>query len=91
MWPVQRLQRDSFSATLVGWLYRSMRYAVLARLRQERRRRARETKAVKQLESDPEPAPDWHCVRSVLDEALDGLKDEERDATRSVPFPNHPY
>lgn len=65
---------------MVGWLYRSMRYAVLARLRQERRRLARETEAMKQLESDPEPAPDWHCVRSVLDEALDGLKDEERDA-----------
>jgi RNA polymerase sigma factor (sigma-70 family) len=79
------------NASLVGWLYRSTRFAALNQLRDDRRRLAHERQAMEQLLSNSEPAPDWDRIRPVLDEAMDDLKDEDRDALLLRYFKNHDF
>jgi RNA polymerase sigma factor (sigma-70 family) len=67
-------------ASLMGWLHRGTRYAALNHFRDEQRRTARERQAMEQLLTDSESAPDWEAIRPVLDEALDALGDDEREA-----------
>ena len=67
-------------SSLAGWLHRSTRYAALNHLRDTRRRHANERQAMEQLLTDSESAPDWELIRPVLDEALDTLGDEDREA-----------
>ncbi|HEY4416367.1 MAG TPA: sigma-70 family RNA polymerase sigma factor [Verrucomicrobiae bacterium] len=67
-------------ASLAGWLYRSTRYAALNHLRDTRRRRTNERLAMEQLLTDSEPAVNWEQIRPVLDEAMDTLSDEDREA-----------
>ena len=78
-------------ASLVGWLYRSTRFAALNQLRDDRRRLAHERQAMEQLLSNSETAPDWDRIRPVLDEAMDNLKDEDRDALLLRYFKNHDF
>jgi RNA polymerase sigma factor (sigma-70 family) len=78
-------------ASLVGWLYRSARFAALNQLRDDRRRRAHERQAMEQLLSNSETAPDWDRIRPVLDEAMDGLKDEDREALLLRYFKNQDF
>ena len=79
------------NASLVGWLYRSTRFAALNQLRDDRRRLAHERQAMEQLLSNSETAPDWDRIRPVLDEAMDNLKDEDRDALLLRYFKNHDF
>ena len=79
------------NASLVGWLYRSTRFAALNQLRDDRRRLAHERQAMEQLLSNSETAPDWDRVRAVLDEAMDNLSDEDRDALLLRFFKNHDF
>ena len=79
------------NASLVGWLYRSTRFAALNQLRDDRRRLAYERQAMEQLLSNSETAPDWDRVRPVLDEAMDNLSDEDRDALLLRFFKNHDF
>lgn len=65
---------------LAGWLHRATRFVAAQMLRSERRRHAREQEAVAMNTSESNPAPDWAQIRPVLDEALDDLGDEDRDA-----------
>src|SRR3989442_1661312 len=65
---------------LVGWLYRSTRFAALSLLRNERRRQNRERQAMQLLDSPRESSPDWDRIRPVLDEAMANLGDADRDA-----------
>src|ERR1043166_1228315 len=67
-------------ASLLGWLYRSTRFAALNQLRDDRRRHARERLAMQQLDTAAEPAPDWERVQTILDEAMAELSDEDREA-----------
>ncbi len=67
-------------ASLVGWLYRSTRFAALNLRRADRRRVAHEREAMEQLMTDTEPAPNWDHIRPVLDEAMADLNDEDREA-----------
>src|SRR5437899_186576 len=67
-------------SSLVGWLYRSTRFAALNQLRDDRRRLAHERIAMEQLITNSETAPDWERVRPVLDEAMADLSDEDREA-----------
>ena len=78
-------------ASLVGWLYRSTRFAALNHLRDDRRRLAHERQAMEQLLSNSETAPDWDRIRPVLDEAMDNLSDEDRDALLLRYFKNHDF
>ena len=66
--------------SLAGWLHRSTRYAALNHWRDNRRRLAHERQAMEQLLINAESAPDWESIRPVLDEALDSLDDEDREA-----------
>ena len=65
---------------LAGWLHRATRFAAGQMLRAERRRYAREQEAVAMNTSESNPASDWAQIRPLLDEALDDLSDEDRDA-----------
>src|SRR6266496_1974021 len=66
--------------SLAGWLHRSTRYAALNHLRDNRRRLANERQAMEQLLTNSDSAPDWERIRPALDEALDSLGDEDREA-----------
>lgn len=76
------------NASLVGWLYRSTRFAALNQLRGDRRRFAHERQAMEQLFINSESSPDWERIRPVLDEAMDNLSDEDRDAVLLRYFKN---
>jgi RNA polymerase sigma factor (sigma-70 family) len=68
------------NGTIVGWLYRSSRYAVSKHLRAEHRRHNRESQAMQNFDSSSATSPDWERVRPVLDEALADLSEEDRQA-----------
>jgi RNA polymerase sigma factor (sigma-70 family) len=68
------------NASLLGWLYRSTRFAALTQLRNERRRHVRERQVMEYFNPTPETAPDWERVAPVLDEAMADLSDEDREA-----------
>src|SRR5262245_15456719 len=76
------------SVVLAGWLHRATRYAAAQLLRTEHRRVAREQEAatmnsiLSEANSDPHrpTEADWAQVRPLLDEALEELSDDDRDA-----------
>ena len=68
------------NSALLGWLYRSTRYAALNLLRDNRRRQARERQVMEYFNPVPETTPDWENIRPVLDEAMADLSDEDREA-----------
>jgi RNA polymerase sigma factor (sigma-70 family) len=76
---------------IVGWLYRSTRYAVLTVLRNEHRRRTRERQVMSQLESAPDTPVDWDRICPVLDEAMARLSDRDRDALLLRFFKNQDF
>ena len=63
---------------LVGWLYRSTRFAALSLLRNERRRQNRERQAMQLLDSPRQSSPDWDLIRPVLDDAMANLGKRRR-------------
>ena len=67
---------------LSGWLFTSTRFAVSKLVRGERRRQVREQEAhmMHEMLDDPAAQLDWARVRPVLDEALAGLGDADREA-----------
>jgi RNA polymerase sigma factor (sigma-70 family) len=70
-------------ATLGGWLYRTTHFAARDVVRVERRRRNREQEAEtmnKITRNDSEAAIDWEKIRPVLDDTLNELGDDDRDA-----------
>ena len=73
-------ERFSTESSLIGWLHRSTRYAALNHLRDTRRRLANERQAMEQLLTNSESSVDWEQIRPTLDEALDSLGDEDREA-----------
>ncbi|HVW20775.1 MAG TPA: sigma-70 family RNA polymerase sigma factor, partial [Opitutaceae bacterium] len=66
---------------LAGWLYRGAQLAAAELMRNEARR-ARRERAVAAVADRPEDAmsPDWDKARLLLDEAVAGLPEGERDA-----------
>lgn len=67
---------------LAGWLFTSTRFAAANAVRGERRRHGREQKAQAMMELSAHPAAhlDWGRVRPVLDEVIDELSDDDREA-----------
>src|SRR5262249_25134102 len=84
-------QKVSADGSLAGWLHRSTRYAALNHLRDSRRRRANERQAMEQLLTDSEFSADWEQIRPALDEALDSLSDEDREALLLRYFKNQDF
>ncbi len=77
--------------SLAGWLHRATRYTALNHLRDTRRRLTNERQAMEQLLTNSEPAANWEQIRPVLDEALDSLNDEDREALLLRYFKNHDF
>jgi RNA polymerase sigma factor (sigma-70 family) len=86
-----RTLAEQMPGSLAGWLHRSTRYAALNHLRDTRRRLANERQAMEQLLINSESAPDWERIRPVLDEALDSLGDEDREALLLRYFKNQDF
>jgi len=70
----------SRNVVLAGWLHRATLYAAGQLLRSDRRRRLREQEAATMSALESETNADWQALRSVLDEALDKLSPDDRDA-----------
>jgi len=67
---------------LAAWLYTTTRFAVSHAVRSERRRRARELEAHKMNEALAESSPEFRpeIPTELIDEALAGLDDRDREA-----------
>jgi RNA polymerase sigma factor (sigma-70 family) len=83
--------RLSSQASVIGWLYRSTRFAVLTQLRDDRRRTVHERQAMEQLITDSSPAQDWERIRPLLDEAMAELDDDDREAVLLRYFKNNDF
>ncbi len=73
-------EKISADSSLAGWLHRSTRYAALNHLRDTHRRRTNERLAMEQLLTNSDFTADWEQIRPTLDEALDSLGDDDREA-----------
>lgn len=78
---------------LTAWLYTTTRNEVLDELRQEKRRRARETNAyiMNTTREEAESSPEWTQLAPVLDDALDQLGPADREAVLLRFFRNLPF
>jgi RNA polymerase sigma factor (sigma-70 family) len=76
----------SKEVVVAGWLYRATRFTAAKLARTERRRRERESASAAEREielmnvSHEATGPDWEELSAQLDDAMDELKDGERDA-----------
>jgi uncharacterized protein (TIGR03435 family) len=77
----QKAGRISGKTILAGWLFRTTRFAALAQMRADTKRRRREQEANMQSEIQP-TAPDafWEQLSPLLDEALATLGETDRQA-----------
>lgn len=66
-------------AVLGGWLHTSTRFAAAKAVRGEQRRRAREEIAFA-MKANEDAAVEWERLRPVLDEAIDELGEQDREA-----------
>lgn len=79
------------NASLLGWLYRSTRFAALNQWRDDHRRQARERLAMQHFDPASDSAPDWERVGPVLDEAMADLSDDDREALLLRFFQSHDF
>src|SRR5438093_12024233 len=70
----------SRGTVLSGWLLRTTRYAVANLRRLEQRRRHYEQQAMESYVQSAGIEADWERIAPLLDEALDGLAEKDRDA-----------
>lgn len=78
-------------SSLAGWLHRCTRYAALNHLRDTRRRENNERQAMEQLLTNTAIAPDWELIRPLLDDALNSLGDDDREALLLRYFKNQDF
>ena len=83
--------QDGPPPSLAGWLHRATRYAALNHLRDARRRLHYERQAMEQLLTDADSPADWEQIRPLLDEALDSLGAEDREALLLRYFKNQDF
>jgi RNA polymerase sigma factor (sigma-70 family) len=81
------LNRESLS----GWLYTSAYFAANKMMRVEMRRRQREERFMQEPVSDHAPEADWEKLRPLLDAAMHGLRESDREAIVLRYFENRPY
>lgn len=80
-------------AVLLGWLHRSTRFAASDAVRAQRRRHAREKKAI-MLNPIPEDSArdaEWRELQPVLDDVMSELPDRDRDAVMLRFFENRGF
>jgi RNA polymerase sigma factor (sigma-70 family) len=78
-------RRDGLS----GWLFITTRNISAQLVRSERRRHAREQEA--SLMNEIVPAAEWEELRPVIDDALDGLSDDDRTAVLMRFYEGKPF
>src|SRR5581483_9080007 len=62
---------------VTGWLYRTARFAAADALKSQARRREREREA---METTPAADSTWEHIAPLLDEAMAGLGEQDRNA-----------
>ena len=72
----------SEGTVLVGWLFKTTRFAAARAVRTEQRRQRREQEAVQMepLMATAQPEASWHDIAPVLDEAMTQLNETDRHA-----------
>jgi RNA polymerase sigma factor (sigma-70 family) len=65
---------------ITGWLFTTTRNVAVQRIRSERRRRHREEEAYAMEQNDGVQPIDWTRLRQVIDDALDHLSGNDREA-----------
>ncbi len=84
--------RLSHHPVVTGWLFTTARNVAVQLIRTERRRRLREQQAhAMEEQNDSQPAIDWVRLRPVIDEALDGLGETDRQAVLLRFFENKSF
>lgn len=77
----QKAEKISDKAILTGWLFKTTRFAALAQIRAEAKRRQREQEAHMQTELESTAADEnWEQMSPLLDEALTALGSQDRQA-----------
>lgn len=78
---------------LSGWLYRTTRYTAIDAIRAEQRREklTESLRAMSDDDSPIDPSVDWERLRPVIDEALDELKESDREILLLRFFNGLPY
>src|SRR5437762_2496134 len=78
----QKAHRLGKETILSGWLYRTTRFAAMAALRTERRRKMRETEFMQTqpIQSEGEAGLTWEQIAPLLDEAMNELAEKDRNA-----------
>ena len=77
--------------SLTGWLYTSAYFTASKMVRSEIRRRKREEQFMRGPAPDNASDSDWEQLRPIIDAAMHGLKDSEREAVLLRYFENRPY
>ena len=77
---------------LVGWLHTATRNAAINAARAERRRQLYEQQAALAMNEDSDPnTAAWERLRPMLDEVIDGLARDDRDAVLLRYFEERPF
>lgn len=78
---------------LLGWLHAATQSAAIDLLRAERRRRVREDKTyiMNQTAPSSEESVDWEKLRPLLDDAIDELEPQDREAVLLRFFSDKPF
>src|ERR1051326_6844258 len=76
----RKARKLSGDAPLGGWLHRHTCFVVSTMLRAERRRKARESRAIEMNITQSNQEPKWEEVALILDEAINQLGNEDRTA-----------
>jgi len=77
--------------SLTGWLYTSTHFAASKLVRAENRRREREEQFMSDPVNHPSAELDWETLRPILDAAMHGLHETDREAVLLRYFENRPY
>jgi len=80
--------------SLIGWLYRSVRYAVIDAMRADGRRRDLARRAALDpvaMPGDTDAPPDWTELRPWLDAAMDDLRERDREVVLMRYFYNQSF
>jgi RNA polymerase sigma factor (sigma-70 family) len=77
--------------SLTGWLYTSAYFAANKMVRTEVRRREREEKFMREPVHESPEQTDWEKLRPLLDAAMHGLKESDREAILLRYFENRSY
>ena len=89
----RRADSLAIRSSLAGWLYTRARFIATDVVRAEQRRRHREEQArlMNQLSAQEPSAADWNRLRPALEQAVDELKQDDRDAVLLSFFERRPF